>query len=98
LSHADINYSRSFFDAIIIPSKDEKGDLLIKLNTEIEGLTLYYTFDNTYPDHHTPLYNKGEKITIPKDAETFRVITYRDGKPIGRIITIPMADLIKRVK
>ena len=97
LCHADVNYSRSFYDAIITPSKDEKGNLLIQVDTEIEGIAIYYTFDNTYPDHHSPLYRKGEKLTIPKDADTFRVITYRDGKPIGRIITIPLADLMKRI-
>lgn len=97
LANADINFSRSFYDAIITPSKDEKGNLLIRLDTEIEGLEIYYTFDNTYPDHHTPLYQKGEKLTIPKDADTFRVITYRDGKPIGRIITVSLAELLKRV-
>ena len=97
LANADINFSRSFYDAIITPSKDEKGNLLIRLDTEIEGLEIHYTFDNTYPDHHTPLYQKGEKLTIPKDADTFRVITYRDGKPIGRIITVSLAELLKRV-
>jgi hexosaminidase len=97
LSQADINYARSFYDAIIIPSKDEKGNLLIQLSTEIEGLETYYTFDNTYPDHHSPLYKKDEKLTIPKDADTFRVVTYRDGKPIGRIITILLSDLKKRL-
>lgn len=97
LSQADINYAPSFYDAIITPSKDEKGNLLIQLSTEIEGLELYYTFNNTYPDHHSLLYKKGEKLTIPKDADTFRVITYRDGKAIGRIITVSLADLGKRV-
>ena len=98
LSQSDINYSRSFFDAIITLSKDESGNLIIQLSTEIEELEIYYTFDNTYPDHHTPLYKKGEKLSIPKDADTFRVITYRNGQPIGKIITIPLVDLAKRVK
>ena len=98
LLRADINYSRSFFDAIVTPTKDRSGNLLIQLSTEIEELTIYYTFDNTYPDHHSMLYIKGEKLSIPKDADTFRVITYREGKPIGRIITIPVVDLAKRIK
>ena len=97
LENADINFSRSFYDAIITPSKDEKGNLFIQLDTEIDGLKIYYTFDNTYPDHHSPMYQKGEKLAIPKDADTFRVTTYRDRKPIGRIITVPLADLAKRV-
>jgi hexosaminidase len=98
LAQADINYSRSFFDAIITPSKDGSGNLVIQLSTEIEELKIHYTFDNTYPDHYSPLYKSGEKLSIPRDADTFRVITYRDGKPVGRIITIPLVDLAKRVK
>jgi hexosaminidase len=93
---SDINYARSFYDAIITPSKDAKGDLEIQLSTEIEGLDTYYSFDNTYPDHHSPLYKKGEKLVIPKDADTFRVITCRDGKPVGRMITVPLSELAKR--
>ena len=97
LEEADINYAVSFYDAIVTPSKDEKGVLLIELASELDGVDMYYTFDNTYPDNHSPLYKEGEKLSIPKDADTFRVITYRDGKPLGRMINIPLADLIKRV-
>jgi hexosaminidase len=97
LEQADINFAVSFYDAIITPSKVEKGELLIELASELDGVDIYYTFDNTYPDHHSPLYKKGEKITIPTDADTFRVITYRDGKQLGRIITIKLDDLAKRI-
>jgi hexosaminidase len=97
LSLEDINYARSFYDATITPLKDEKGNLLIQLCTEIAGLEIYYSFDNTYPDHHSLFYKNGEKLAIPKDADTFRFITYRDGKPIGRIITIPLEELAMRV-
>jgi len=97
LEEADINYAVSFYDAIVTPSKDEKGVYLIELASELDGVDMYYTFDNTYPDDHSPLYKEGEKLSIPKDADTFRVITYRDGKPLGRMINIPLADLIKRV-
>ena len=38
LNKNDINYSTSFYDAIIEPSKDEHGNLLISLSTEIEGI------------------------------------------------------------
>jgi len=98
LSHSDINYAPSFYDAIIKPSKDEEGNLLIQLSTEIEGLTMYYTFDNTYPDHHAMVYRNGEKLSPPKDADTLRVITYRAGKPVGRIITVFLEELKKRIK
>jgi hexosaminidase len=97
LSQKDINFSTSFYDAIIEPSKDEHGNLLISLSTEIEGIELYYTFDNTMPDHHSQLYKQGEKLSIPADADTFRVKTYRDGKALGKTITVSIADLLKRV-
>jgi hexosaminidase len=97
LKQMDINFATSYLDAIIQPSKDEKGNLLIELDTEIDGLELFYTFDNTYPDHHSSLYKKGEKLTIPNDADTFRVISCRDGKPVGKMITVSLAELEKRV-
>ncbi len=97
LKQMDINFATSYLDAIIQPSKDEKGNLLIQLDTEIDGLELFYTFDNTWPDHHSSLYKKGEMLTIPNDADTFRVISYRDGKPAGKMITVSLAELEKRV-
>jgi hexosaminidase len=96
LKQLDINFATSYRDAVIQPAKDEKGNLLIELDAEIEGVELFYTFDNTYPDHHSSLYKKGEKLTIPTDADTFRVISYRDGKPAGKMITVSLAELEKR--
>jgi hexosaminidase len=98
LDRADINYARSFFDAIVIPSKNPQGQLQIKLETEIDALDMYYTFDNTYPDHYSAKYKKGELLQIPADADHFRAITYRNGKPAGRILTLSLDELAKRVK
>ena len=98
LDKADINHSLSFYDAIIEPKIDAQGKLLIQLDTEIEGLQLYYTFDDTYPDAYSKLYVKDTDIPIEKDAETFRVVTYRNGKSLGRIITVTMDELEKRAK
>jgi len=97
LEQADINYAVSFYDAIITPSKSEKGEMQVELDSELDGVDIYYTFDNTYPDDHSTVYKEGEKLTIPKDSDTFRVITYRDGKPLGRMITVPLNELIKRI-
>jgi len=57
-------------------------------------LNIYYSFDNSFPDKFYPEYTT--PVTVPKDAVTMKVITYRNGKPIGRIIAIPVADLKKR--
>jgi hexosaminidase len=98
LAKADINFATSMYDAIVIPSKNSTGELQIKLNTEIDGMDMYYSFDNTYPDHHSAKYKKDELLSIPKDADHFRVITYRNDKPVGRMISIPLDELSKRVK
>lgn len=97
LERAGINYSRSFYDAIIIPSMETNGGLQLQFDTEIEGLEIYYSFDNTFPDKFSERYTKADgKMNIPKDAETLRVITYRQGKPIGKMITVALKDLEKR--
>jgi hexosaminidase len=96
-SQYDINYAVSFYDAIIKPSKDPGGNLQIELSSELDGIDIYYTFDNTYPDHQSPQYKAGEKLSIPRDADTFRVITYRDGMPVGRLINVSLSDLAKRI-
>jgi hexosaminidase len=98
LERADINFAKSVFDAIVVPSKDANGNLQLKLETEVDGLDVYYSFDNTYPDHHSAKYKANELLSIPKDADHFGVVTYRNGKPLGRILTIPLDDLAKRVK
>jgi hexosaminidase len=97
LKAKDINFSTSFHDAIITPSKDDKGRLLIALDTELDGLDLYYTFDNTFPDNHSSKYQSGEKLSIPADADHFRVVTFRDGKPFGKMITVGIDELVNRV-
>jgi len=92
----DINFARSFYDPIIESSLDASGVLIIKLSTELDGLELFYSFDNTYPDHHSAKYRTGEQLRIPTDADTFRVISYRNGAPLGRIITVSVEELKKR--
>lgn len=98
LAQLDVNYAPSIYDAIIQTSRDGKNNLEIQLNTEIEGLDMYYTFDNTFPDHHCPMYKRGEILMIPTDADAFRIITYRKGKPLGRMITLTIPELEKRTK
>lgn len=97
LDRAGINHAKSFLDAVIIPSRDNQGNLTIALDSETDSIDFYYTFDNTFPDDHSPSYHIGEKLAIPKDADTFRTITYRYGKPLGRMITVPLSELEKRI-
>ncbi len=94
LTLANVKYAPSIYDAIINAKKDSKEKLLIELSTEIEGLDIYYSFDNSSPDNFYPKYTT--TLTPPKDAVKLRVITYRGSKPIGREITVLVKDLEKR--
>lgn len=91
---AEIKYAPSVYDPIITAKKDGEGPLKVVMSTEIEGLDIYYSFDNSFPDNYYPKYT-GE-IEVPKDAAPMKVITYRNGKPIGRMITLPITELKKR--
>ena len=96
LDLADTKYSRCMYDAIFEPSLDDDGELLIKFSTELDGLDIYYTFEGANPDHHYPKYVK--PLSVPIGAYEIRVITYRDGKPVGKQINMPIEELKKRVK
>ena len=92
-----VKYARSMFDATITPKKDVAANdsVTVDLSTEITGLDIYYSFDNSNPDSYYPKYTG--TLSIPKDASMLKVITYRDGKPIGRQIDVPVIDLQRRV-
>ncbi|CAN5470578.1 family 20 glycosylhydrolase [soil metagenome] len=91
----EIKYSPSLYDPIFT-AKNNNGILGIELTTQIDGLDIYYSFDNSFPDNFYPKYTA--PLTPPKDAVMLRVITYRGNSPIGRMITVPLDDLKKRVK
>ena len=90
----DKNYSPAIYDPIVTAKKNAQNLPVISMDTEIKGLDIYYSFDNSFPDKFYPKYT--EPVTMPKDAVLLRVITYRDGKPIGRMLSITVADLKKR--
>jgi hexosaminidase len=64
--------------------------------TEISGLDIYYTFDDTNPDNTYPKYD-GTPVKFPVGAAQINVITYRDGHPIGQQVNVKKDDLAKRV-
>lgn len=92
---ANVNYARSVYDAAIRPiKKTADKPMRITLTKELEDLDIYYTFDGTYPDHFSPKYT--DTLHIPKGADTFRMITYRNNKAIGKMITISIKEIEKR--
>jgi hexosaminidase len=90
---AGVNHSLEIYDAIInITRKD--GKMTVEMDTEVPGLDIYYTIDDTMPDNSTPKYSKA--VTLPDGPVTLRVITYRNGKPAGHLITLNPQELAKR--
>jgi hexosaminidase len=91
---AEKKYAPSIFDPIFKATKNADNQVVVEMSTEVEGLHIYYSFDNSFPDKFYPEYT--EPLIVPKDASNLKVITYRDGKPIGRMTTMPVAELKKR--
>ena len=91
---AQVNYAPSMYEPIITAKKDSNEKLLIELSTEIVGLDIYYSFDNSFPDNFYPKYTK--TLVPPKDAVKLKMQAYRGTQPVGRMITIMIADLEKR--
>jgi hexosaminidase len=95
LDCAQTKYSPAMYDPIVSVKKD--GDkYYVELTTEIDGLDIYTSFDGSTPDNFYPKYNA--PLLIPKDASMMRIITYRNGKPIGRLMSITVDDLKSRAK
>jgi hexosaminidase len=92
---AEIKYAPSMYDPIFTAKKDKAGVLNIDLATEIKGLDIYYSFDNSFPDRFYPKYS--QTLIAPSDAVMLKVITYKGKDVVGRMLFMPIAELKKRV-
>jgi hexosaminidase len=91
---AEKKYATSMYEPIINPSYDAAGKLKVELSTEVEGLDIHYSFDNSFPDRFYPKY--AGALIAPKDAVNLRMVTYKGKEQVGRIMTISVADLKAR--
>jgi hexosaminidase len=89
-----INYSKAVYDPVISIKKAD-GKTFVEMDTEAPRLKIYYTLDDQMPDSFSPEYIKPFEIPTGGPV-TLRVISYRDGKPIGHLITLRPEDLKKR--
>ncbi|MCX3266968.1 family 20 glycosylhydrolase [Pedobacter agri] len=96
LDLAEIKYSPAIYDPVFTVKRNADKQLIIELTPEIEGLDIYYSFDNSSPDRFYPKYTGA--LTAPKDASMLRVITYKGKQVVGRLISMPISDLQKRAK
>ena len=91
-----VNYARSMYNPIVTTKKPPLGAVEVFLSHELPGTFLYYTTDNTLPDDRAPLYTK--PFLMPAGADRLKVIAYRNGKPIGRILELTTTELLLRMK
>lgn len=94
LEAADVNYAKSMYDPIVTTQLNTKGELIIKMEGEVEGLDIYYTIDDQMPDKYSDKFVA--PFVLPEDVLSVRIISYRDGKPIGKFLNIPIESLKKR--
>lgn len=67
----------------------------VKLDPEIPGAEIRYSFTGYIPDRTAPLYTK--PLAIPDGATEIRVATYRDGKRLGEMMKLTITELEDRV-
>jgi hexosaminidase len=91
---AEVKYAPSMYDPVFNVSRNDSGAIQIELSTEVNGLDIYYSFDNSFPDNFYPKYTS--PLTIPKEAVMLKVITYRGKEKTGRMISMPVEELQKR--
>lgn len=92
---AKVNYATSMYDPIITVSKNEAGKMVIRMEAEVPDTQIFYTFDNTIPGQYSDLYTA--PVEFPNGADSFRVIAFRNGTTVGRLITFKTEELVKRV-
>lgn len=98
MDYAKINYSPAMYDPIVQVQKQKDNEILITLTSEIDGLEIHYSFDNSLPDHFYPIYSK--PLSFPFGSDRLKVITYKKGetKPAGRLLVLTKEDLKKRAR
>jgi len=97
LHAASINYSRAAYDVLASTTINDNKQLFAELTTDIDGLTIYYTIDNTNPDNFSNEY-KGQPIEIPQGIYQLRAVAYKGGKPAGNMLILSREDLEKRAR
>lgn len=94
LEAANVKYAKSMYDPIVTTQLNTKGELIVKMEGEIEGLKIYYSIDDSMPDNFSNEFTS--PFVLPEDVTLLRVISYRDGKPLGKMLSIPLESLKTR--
>jgi len=90
---AGIRYSTAIYDPIINVVKKD-GKIIVDMESEAQGVDIYYAVDGSMPDNFSLKYSV--PFEMPDGPVTLRVISYRNNKPLGHLITLRPDDLKKR--
>jgi hexosaminidase len=94
---AEIKYDPAIycpdFQATITPHQK----MLVQLSAEIPDVELHYSFDNAIPDSFYPTYGT-TAVEVPEDASQMKVATYRGKELLGRVVTMPIPELARRIR
>ena len=68
--------------------------MTLDMDSEVPGLDIFYSVDGSMPNGYSAKYTT--PVVLPEGPVTLRVITFRNGKPIGHLITLKPEDLKNR--
>jgi hexosaminidase len=92
-----IKYALSAYNVMYTPVRNKNnGTVSAKITSEIKGLDIYYSFDGSNPDPYYPKYT-GEPVPFPVGATQITANTFRNGKPMGKQVTIKKDELTARL-
>ena len=74
---ANVKYAKSMYDAIVTTELNTKGELILKMEGEVDNLRFYYTIDDQMPDNFSDEYTK--PVTLPTDCLLYTSPSPRDG-------------------
>ena len=93
----DKSISKAIFDPIVTVSKnDDETEYTCTISHDLQGTTIYYTLDGTFPDPYVTTY--AGPFLLPEGDITLNVVAHRDGEQIGRMLHISREQLEKRAK
>jgi len=94
--YAQTKFSPAMYEPILKFKKLGEGKYQVSMDKEIDDVDIYYSFDNSEPDNFYPKYTG--PLTIPKDAQRLRIVTYRKGQQAGRQMILRKDDWERRAK
>ncbi|GAB4049660.1 glycoside hydrolase family 20 protein [Spirosoma litoris] len=93
LSHLNVNYARTFYDAQFSAKPTSEGHVEVTLSPNILSPDIRYTLDGSIPSGESPRYEK--PILLTRSA-TVRTATFQNGKPLSQLAKLEKEYLVSK--